>query len=112
MKDLLHRIDAALSAYAESRGISTDQFRVLVDPDVSWGQVHAIFAADHLPPGAGNPWFDIMAFLQESQGQGSPLLDSLSLTVSTFDQIEAGGYHGIPDGYEDIHDLIATGPAA
>jgi hypothetical protein len=112
MRSIFRRIADAFSAYARWRGLNTGEYRIFVNPHLEWGQCHVIFAMADIPDRIGNPWFDIMYFLDGVYQEDPGLLDLLSFTVSTFAQIQAGGYHALPEIYEDINDILIQDPAA
>ncbi len=108
MKHELRQIASAFREYARSQQWASDEYCLLVKTIPDWGRIHLILAAKDFLGGGVDPWLAVMRFLGKYRFDDPDLVDAISLTLSTFAQIKRGGLHGIPDGYEDINDLVPS----
>ncbi len=108
----LQQIASSLRAFAKSQGWTKESYRIFCNPNADWGVYHIIFVASDFRTVPGNPWFAIMHFLEEYPFADPDLSESINLTLSTFDQVAAGGLHSVGREYEEINDLIVNDPAA
>ena len=108
----IRRIAEAFQRYAESVHWAPGDYRIFVRPNWDWGRINVILAARKFPDGPQDPWFTIRSFLERDLKDAPELMNAIGLTVSTFEQIQRGGLHGIPEDYEELTQPAASGPGA
>ena len=108
----LRQIASSLHAFARSQGWAKGSYRIFCSRNADWGVYHVIFIARDFDTISGNPWFAIMHFLENYRFDNPDFLESINLTLSTSDQVAAGGLHSVGQEYEEINDLIVNDPAA
>jgi hypothetical protein len=107
MNPLIRRVSEAFGKYAESVGWHAGEFRVFVRPNLDWGRIHVVLAAESMPP-RQEALPSVRKFLAQELAEDPSLRDAIILNVSTFRQIEEGGLHGLPDGYDDVTPAVAS----
>jgi hypothetical protein len=108
MKRELREIVAALDAFAKREQLDRDDYQIFVRLIPEWDRFHLCFAVRAFTIDQDSLWFSLMRYLEKRWTAEPALLASINLTVSTFAQIEQGGYHGLSEEYERVEDLIAT----
>jgi hypothetical protein len=101
----IRRIAEAFQRYARSKYWGPEDYRIYVRPNWDWGRINVILAARRLPDGPQDPWSSIRSFLERDLKDAPDLFNALGFTVSTFEQIQRGGLHGIPENYEELIQL-------
>lgn len=106
-------ITQAFDQFAADQGWSRGDYQVLVRINQDWGRVHLILAAkDFTGQTDQEKWQKVMDYLAEKFKQKEPsLLQSISLTIRSFDQIEQGGLYSISPQFVDVHDYFVGGVA-
>jgi hypothetical protein len=107
----IRRIAEAFRRYAESAHWSPGDYRIFVRPNWDWGRINFILAARSFPDSSQGPWFSVRSFLEKDLKDAPELFNAIGLTVSTFEQIQRGGLHGISEDYEELAQPPGSAPA-
>ncbi|MEJ7639667.1 MAG: hypothetical protein WKF75_17255 [Singulisphaera sp.] len=113
VRQTLRWITQAFDRFAADCGWKSGEYQVLVRINQDWGRVHVILAAKEFPGGTEQEkWQKVMDYLVQKFGQDEPgRLQSISLSIRTFDEIEEGGIYSISQKFMNVHDLLADGVA-
>ncbi len=108
MKNAVGRIAVAFHQYATKQGWKADDYRILVEVKPEWGRIHVVFVAREFPgTHPEDQWLSVIEFLDATLADSPELLESLNLTLRTFDQVQQGGLYSLSPDYIDVDELNA-----
>jgi hypothetical protein len=109
MKYAVRRIAEAFRAYAAAQEWRHDEYRILVEVNKDWGRIHVVFVAPRFQGvHPEDNWRSVIEFLDSFLINEPKLLESMNLTLRTFDQVQRGGLYSLSPNYVDADELIAT----
>lgn len=109
MKNAVGKIAGAIRRYAAEQQWSQDDFKIFVEVNSDWGRIHAIFVARQFPGQyPEDQWLSVINSLELSLKNEPELLDSMNLTLRTFDEVDQGGLYSLSPEYVDVDELIAN----
>lgn len=111
MNPFVRRVVDAFGKYAGSVGWKAGDFRVFVRPNLDWGKIYVVLATESLPS-RQEILSSARRFLGRELADDPALRDAISLTVSSFREIEEGGLHGLPESFEDLTPTVTSDSAA
>ena len=112
LRHAVQRLAQVFQDYATTQGWRPDGYRVFVRLKPKWGRIHIILVAKSFPgKGPGDQWLSVRDFLEEKLRDEPGLLESLNLSLRTFDQVAEGGIYAIGPPFMDIQDLLTSGAA-
>ncbi|MGO9470473.1 MAG: hypothetical protein ACLQIB_34510 [Isosphaeraceae bacterium] len=106
----LRRIAAALRDFANEQGWQRDEYQVLFRILEDWGRITILLVAKDLGGVSDTEMrARVWNYLGNALKQGGDIGFSIGLLVRTWDEVNKGPAHSIPEGYVEEEILLGSG---
>jgi len=107
MREAVRRVVMSFHRYAKSQGWQKEDYRVYYETNPDWGRIHVVLGARRFPRETTEEnWLSVIDFIDEDLKDSPELLDAISLTLRTFDQLEGRGLYALNPSYVDSEDVF------